>query len=91
MKCTQSKGILAKRYDTTDFLLLIYKQFRTGFCTATASGPLSPGNVTALLNVGMCDGFNETYNSFTGFGSAVSMVIEDYPKRELCAVDIARV
>ncbi len=41
------------------------------------------GNVTALLNVGMCSGFNETYNSFTGFGTAVSMVVEDYPKCEL--------
>ena len=54
---------------------------RAGLCQGTISGGLPVGNVTALLNVGMCNGFNQTYNAFTGFGTSVAMFVEEYPKR----------
>lgn len=53
----------------------------TGICRGTSSGALSAEPVVAQLNVGLCDGFNETFNAFTGFSSVSTMNIEEMPTR----------
>ena len=55
----------------------------TGICNQTENGTITgAGTYEAMLNVGMCEGFNETYNAFTGFQGVSSMYIEEMPRRE---------
>ena len=55
----------------------------TGICNQTVNGTITgAGTYEAMLNVGMCDGFNETYNAFTGFQGVSTMYIEEMPRRE---------
>lgn len=51
----------------------------TGICYGTKSGaiPLGPAEVT--LNLGMCDGFNETFNAYTGLQTLSIMEVEEMP------------
>ena len=55
-----------------------------GICRGTESGPLSAQPVEVLLNVGMCNGFNETFNAFTGFSSVSTINIEEMPMGRCC-------
>ena len=50
-----------------------------GICSGTASGDIGLGEHTVTLNVGMCDGFNETYNAFTGLNSVSAFTLEEMP------------
>ena len=50
-----------------------------GICRGTEKGPLSVEPMAVLLNVGMCDGFNETFNAFTGFSSLSTINIAEMP------------
>ena len=55
----------------------------TGICNQTVNGTITgAGTYEAMLNVGMCEGFNETYNAFTGFQGVSTMYIEEMPRRE---------
>jgi len=55
----------------------------TGICRQTENGTISPvGLHQAVLNVGMCDGFNESYNAYTGFQSVSTMNLEELPTRK---------
>ena len=54
----------------------------SGICRGTASGSLAVEPVQVLLNVGMCDGFNETFNAFTGFRAVSTINIEEMPSRK---------
>ena len=55
---------------------------RPGICQGTASGSLAVEPVQVQLNVGTCDGFNETYNAFTGFRAVSTINIEEIPNRK---------
>ena len=55
----------------------------TGICNQTENGTImGAGTYEAVLNVGMCEGFNESYNAFTGFQGVSTMYIEEMPRRE---------
>ena len=54
----------------------------TGICSETVNGTIGVGLHDVTLNVGMCDGFNETYNAFTGFQSISTINIDEMPERE---------
>lgn len=53
-----------------------------GICWATEDGVIGEGEYNVTLNVGMCDGFNETYNAYTGFNSLSTINMEEMPTRE---------
>ena len=55
----------------------------TGICRGTAAGSLDVGLTTATLNVGMCGGFNETFNAYTGKQTLSTVEVEEMPPREL--------
>lgn len=50
-----------------------------GICLGTDDGPLEEGAYDVMLNVGMCEGFNETYNAFTGFNAVSTLNLEELP------------
>ena len=57
-----------------------------GICRETSSGVIPSGPLQAQLNVGMCEGFNETFNAFTGFQSVSTINIEEMPTRKLLEI-----
>lgn len=54
----------------------------SGICATTTAGAISAGRHIALLNVGECDGFNETFNAYTGFSTVSTVTIEEIPECE---------
>ena len=52
-----------------------------GICREISSGVIPSGTLQAQLNVGRCDGFNETFNAFTGLASVSTINIEELPTR----------
>lgn len=85
LQLLQASNILTSLISCTIYDCILWLHviayFTPGICQSTLSGHLPIGNVTAHVNVGICSGFNETYNSFTGFGSPSTILIEEYPKR----------
>lgn len=61
----------------------MHAHFILGICDGTSSGRLSSGTVSVVLNVGVCSGFNETFNAYTGLNSVSTINIEEMPAREL--------
>ena len=53
-----------------------------GICSETAAGALGEGVWTAVLNVMQCDGFNTSYNAYTGFQTLSTINIEEMPRRK---------
>ena len=61
----------------------------SGICTSTTAGAISAGRRIALLNVGACAGFNETFNVYTGFSTVSTFTIEEIPECEwTCVIHI---
>ena len=52
-----------------------------GLCSATEAFPdnIPVGPHAVHINVGVCDGFNDTFNAYTGFSSISTMTIEEVP------------
>ncbi len=48
----------------------------------TADGPIMDGPVEARLNVGPCNGSNETFRIVTGEESISSFTVEELPQRK---------
>ena len=51
-----------------------------GMCGTTSDGAaISRGSHIVMMNVGKCEGFNETFNAYTGFSGVSSVTIEEIP------------
>ena len=51
-----------------------------GMCGTTSDGAaISRGSHVVMMNVGKCEGFNETFNAYTGFSGVSSVTIEEIP------------
>ena len=53
-----------------------------GICRGTDSGNIPAGNVIAVLNVGRCEDFNNTYDVHTGLNSQSTATLEEMPARK---------
>ncbi len=55
----------------------------SGICSETVDGSIGLGEHSVVLNVGACEGFNETFNAFTGFSAVSTFTLEEMPPGEL--------
>ena len=50
-----------------------------GICSETSSGAIADGVHQLHVEVGLCDGFIDSYNAYTGFATTSHMTIEEIP------------
>ena len=56
-----------------------------GVCGGTSDGPLAPGEHRVTLNVGRCEGFNRTFDAYTGYDTVPTLSTREMPKgNEVC-------
>ena len=60
----------------------------TGICLGTGSGAIPMGSSMVTMNIGVCDGFNETFNSYTGLESLSTVEVEEMPLRESVCLSV---
>ena len=77
-ECVDPAPIDGVLYNSESFINIHRGTTITGICNQTENGTLmGVGTYEAVLNVGMCEGFNESYNVFTGFQGVSTMNIEE--------------
>ena len=54
----------------------------TGICRGVGNGNIPMGSVEVKLNLGVCGGYNETFDSYTGLQSLSVIEVEEIPLRE---------
>ena len=82
-ECVDPAPIDGVLYNSESFINIHRGTTITGICNQTENGTIMDvGTYEAVLNVGMCEGFNESYNVFTGFQGVSTMNIEEMPLRE---------
>ena len=82
-ECVDPAPIDGVLYNSASYINIHRGTTITGICNQTENGTLmGVGTYEVVLNVGMCEGFNESYNVYTGFQGVSTMNIEEMPLRE---------
>ena len=82
-ECVDPAPIDGVLYNSASYVNIHRGATITGICNQTENETITgTGTYEAVLNVGMCEGFNESYNAFTGFQGVSTMYIEEMPRRE---------
>lgn len=83
-ECLQPAPIDAVLYSINASTVNIHRGSTVaGICSETVSGRIGVGEHSVVLNVGQCEGFNESYNTFTGLNSVSTFTLEEMPPRKL--------
>lgn len=88
MECSQSiEGVV---YSVNGSGVNIHRaSVISGLCDTTSDGSgISAGRHVVVMNVGECEGFNETFNAYTGFSTVSTMTIEELPTTCECILYI---
>jgi hypothetical protein len=79
-ECAQPAPIDAVIYTVNGSQVNIHRGSTiTGICTEIESGVIPVGSSVVTLNLGVCGGFNETFDSYTGLQSLSVIEVEEMP------------
>ena len=82
-ECVDLAPIDGVLYNSASYINIHRGMTITGICNQTNNETImGVETYEAVLNVGMCEGFNESYNVYTGFQGVSTMNIEEMPLRE---------